>query len=155
MKILRRFFRFWPIYIFSLFLNWKIIPLLGSGPLWPFLLDYPERWCDVSYYKYILMISNLMKGKCYNWLWLFEIDFQLCLITVPFLLFYIKFSSKTSRALFYFIQICLILSSVFLAYYIKTTKNIYDYYFHREYKGVNITPIARIGGYLIGYILGI
>jgi peptidoglycan/LPS O-acetylase OafA/YrhL len=41
MKILRRFLRLWPIYLVCLFLNWKVLPLVGSGPIWPLLMGFP------------------------------------------------------------------------------------------------------------------
>lgn len=38
LKIARRFLRLWPLYILSLFFNWKILAHLGEGPLWPFIV---------------------------------------------------------------------------------------------------------------------
>ena len=42
LKIARRFLRLWPLYILSIFLNSNVIPLIGSGPLWPLLIEYPK-----------------------------------------------------------------------------------------------------------------
>ena len=37
-KIVRRFLRLWPLYILTLLLNYHVLPLIGSGPLWPLLI---------------------------------------------------------------------------------------------------------------------
>jgi peptidoglycan/LPS O-acetylase OafA/YrhL len=69
LKILRRFLRFWPLYMLSILINSKVLPLVGSGPLWPLLIEYPmERHCLAL--PHIFMVSNLFKTDCYNWLWL-------------------------------------------------------------------------------------
>lgn len=39
-RILRRFLRFWPLYIIMVMFTWKITPFLGNGPLWGFAIDY-------------------------------------------------------------------------------------------------------------------
>lgn len=69
LKILRRFSRFWPIYMLSILLNSTVLPLIGSGPLWPLLIEYPaERKCLSL--PHIFMVSNFFDTDCYNWLWL-------------------------------------------------------------------------------------
>ena len=57
-KIMRRFLRLWPIYLVCLFLNWKVLPLVGNGPIWPLLIDFPEKYCS-TYLPHIFMLSNL------------------------------------------------------------------------------------------------
>jgi peptidoglycan/LPS O-acetylase OafA/YrhL len=42
LKIVRRFLRLWPLYALSIVLNWNVVPLAGSGPLWPLLIEYPK-----------------------------------------------------------------------------------------------------------------
>lgn len=58
LKIVRRFFRLWPIYLICLFINWNALPLVGSGPLWPLLIDYPKKYCS-HYLPHLFMVSNL------------------------------------------------------------------------------------------------
>lgn len=41
LKMLRRFTRLWPLYLFSLFVDWKLLPYFGDGPLWPLIIEYP------------------------------------------------------------------------------------------------------------------
>ena len=89
MKIVRRFLRLWPIYLFCLFINWNILPLTGSGPIWPILLNFPSKFCD-TYFPHVFMVSNLFQDKCCNHLWLLSLDCQLCLIFVPLLIIFIK-----------------------------------------------------------------
>ena len=38
LKIARRFLRLWPLYLLSLLLDYHVLPLIGSGPLWPLLI---------------------------------------------------------------------------------------------------------------------
>ena len=88
LKIVRRFLRFWPLYFLSLLLKIHVLPLLGSGPLWPLLIEYPKDKHCLGLPN-IFMISNFFEANCYNWLWLIELDFQLCFIFIPVLLLYI------------------------------------------------------------------
>jgi hypothetical protein len=69
MKIVRRFLRLWPIYLFCLFINWNILSLTDREPLWPILLNFPSKSCN-SYLPHIFMVSNLFQDKCFNYLWL-------------------------------------------------------------------------------------
>lgn len=68
------------------------------------------------------MVSNLWYGRCYNWLWLFEVDYQLCLIMTPFLLFYIYFKHKWMKRLFYCLQLIAIVVSVLMSSSLQSTK---------------------------------
>jgi peptidoglycan/LPS O-acetylase OafA/YrhL len=121
MKIVRRFLRLWPIYLFCLFINWNILPLTGSGPLWPILLNFPSKSCN-SYLPHIFMVSNLFQDKCFNHLWLLSLDCQLCLIFVPLLIIFIKSEqSKIYQYLFKLIQLILIISALLSGFY--TSKN--------------------------------
>lgn len=157
LKIVRRFFRLWPIYLTCLFLNWNIMPLIGSGPLWPLLIDYPKKYCT-TYVPHLFMISNLVNEKCYNSMWLLELDFQLCFIFVPLLVLYIRSSTnKVSKYTFMCIQIIFFASSLAAGFWVneKDANSLTKYFFLTEYYGQNIKPYVRCGGFLIGYNLGI
>lgn len=58
LKIVRRFFRLWPIYLICLLINWNILPLIGNGPLWPLLINFPKKSCS-TYIPHLFMVSNL------------------------------------------------------------------------------------------------
>ena len=156
LKIVRRFARLWPIYILGLLLNQNIVPLVGNGPLWPLLIQHPKEYCTLDITN-LLMVSNIFKSNCYNWLWLLELDFQLCFIFVPVLLLYIYRENKVLNFLFYFVQIVLILCSFCVAFLLFDTQylNLTDYFFHEQYSGLNILPITRCTGFIIGYNLGL
>ena len=81
------------------------------------------------------MVSNFFNTSCYNWLWLFELDFQLCFIFVPTLLLYISWKHKECnicKYLFYGIQLVFLVCSILVAYYLKDTtyRNTTDFFFH-------------------------
>lgn len=156
LKILRRFLRLWPIYLLSLLLNWNIVHLIGSGPLWPLLIDYPKQNNCLGLH-HIFMISNFFDCTCYNWLWLFELDFQLGFIFVPLLLLYIKKQTTLLKYAFYLIQTLLLFGSISLGFIVNDTenRNVTDYFFHVEYSKWNILPVTRCAGFIIGYNLGI
>lgn len=156
LKIVRRFARLWPIYILGLLLNQNIVPLIGNGPLWPLLIQHPKEYCTLDITN-LLMVSNIFKSNCYNWLWLLELDFQLCFIFVPVLLLYIYRENKVLNFLFYFVQIVLIVCSFCVAFLLFDTQylNLTDYFFHQQYSGLNILPITRCTGFIIGYNLGL
>ena len=61
------------------------------------------------------MVSNLFKSECYNWLWLLELDFQLCCIFIPTLLLYINKEQRICKFLFHGVQITLVLCSFAVA----------------------------------------
>lgn len=156
LKILRRFLRLWPIYLLCLFLNWDILPLVGRGPLWPLLIN-PQRSCTTQV-GHIFMISNFIEKKCYNPLWLLELDFQLCFIFVPLLILYIKSQSvKMLKYVFYLFQFLLLVASLSVSFYGNSLRfNTFAYYFfHSQYYNWNVMPFVRCGGFLIGYNLGI
>jgi peptidoglycan/LPS O-acetylase OafA/YrhL len=152
-KVIRRFLRLWPIYALSLSLNWLIVPLMGSGPLWPLLASYPQQECN-KWTTSLLMVANFFPSStCYNWLWPLELDFQLCFIFVPMLLLYIKRGKWL--ILFYGIQILMLVCSL-LAPLLEDTSShtLITYFFHREYSQWNTLPFTRCGGYILGYNLG-
>jgi peptidoglycan/LPS O-acetylase OafA/YrhL len=157
LKILRRFLRLWPIYLICLFLNWNALPLIGSGPLWPLLIDFPQKYCS-TYIPHLFMLSNLSIDRCYNALWPLELDFQLCFIFVPLLILYINApKSKTSRYVFYILQIIFLGSALGAGFAVDESKvrSLTQYFFLTEYYDWNNKPFVRCGGFLLGYNLGI
>jgi hypothetical protein len=104
------------------------------------------------------MVSNLVDEKCYNFLWLLELDFQLCFIFVPLLVLYIlSFTEKIYKYAFFIIQFIFLASSFVAGFWIdeKDASSLTKYFFLTEYYNWNIRPIVRCGGFLIGYNLGI
>lgn len=157
LKIIRRFLRLWPIYLISLCLFYNVIPLIGNGPLMPLLAEFQKSQCGPLYH-HMFMIANFFQSPCFNWLWLVQLDFQLCVIFVPLLLLYLNSNTSTiQKYLFYSIQIILACSCITASFMINAQQNkgIAHYFLNQEYRGWNILPMIRSGGFVIGYNLGI
>ena len=155
-KIVRRFTRLWPIYAISFALNWFVVPIAGSGPIWPLLADYPRKYCG-SLLPHLFMVSNYTDSECYNWLWPLQLDFQLCVLFVPLLVLYLKCRSVWASIIFFGIQIVFLLTSILSPVILEgaPSPDLTAYFFHKEYATPNILPFVRSGGYLVGYNLGI
>ena len=113
-KIPSRFLRLWVASVVAVLINWYGLPLIGNGPLWPFVYNSPRRYFHhpVSHF---FLLSNLIEDHNYNWLWLLEIDFQLFVCFVPLLILYIRARtcrSNLTYALFYSIQMLFLIGSV-------------------------------------------
>lgn len=101
------------------------------------------------------MAGNTQFGRCFNWLWLFEVDIQLCLFFTSLLLVYIRFTSRKARALFYSLQVVTLIASVVSQSLLNVPMPISEYYYRHEFFGLSITPFGRVGAYVVGYNLGL
>ena len=77
------------------------------------------------------MLSNFITSDCYNWLWLLQLDFQLCFIFIPVLLLYIHWDKKICKYLFFVIQGIFVLCSILVALMNHNEKydNLMEYFF--------------------------
>lgn len=73
------------------------------------------------------------------------------------LLLYINRKNKICKLIFYAIQVMLLAFSIVVAFLLKGTedRSLTDYFFHVEYSMLNILPVTRSAGFIIGYNLGI
>ena len=88
LRIVRRFLRFWPLYIVMVMFTWKVTPYVGNGPLWGYGVKYLENQCGSGFWNYIFLVENYSPTSCNSWLWVWEIDIQLCIVFTPLLLLY-------------------------------------------------------------------
>ena len=82
-----RLLRLSPAYYFLLFFNFKILPYVGSGPLWFFRNVHR---CDQYWWTNILYINNfyptIYSDQCYGITWYLANDMQFFIISPIFLL---------------------------------------------------------------------
>ena len=158
-KIPSRLMRLWVLSIIAVLINWYVLPLVGSGPLWPFIYNFPHRFCHHPA-PHFPMLSNLIEDHSYNWLWLLELDFQLFLCFVPLLMLYLRARASKSTltyAIFYGIQAIFLLGSIGVGLLMDPDSfdSQTEYFFFGEHRRWNKLPITRAGGFVIGFNLGI
>jgi len=104
---IHRLLRFWPTYVVALIFFWKVLPLLGEGPVW-FKMTYYTGLCDGTIWKNFALLDDLLIDNadyCFGWGWYLSNDFQMFLITPLFIWLYIK--NRTVGKLAMFALICL------------------------------------------------
>ena len=88
---IHRFLRLSPVYFFMIFLKFKVVPYVGSGPVW-FLPDY--HYCEKYWWTNILYINNFYPAtmeQCYNVSWYLAADMQFFIISPIFILLLYNF----------------------------------------------------------------
>ena len=84
---LHRMLRLSPAYYFAIFLNFKLLPYVGTGPLW-YVRDV--RPCEKYWWTNILYINNFypttFSEQCYGVTWYLANDMQFYIISPIFLL---------------------------------------------------------------------
>eukprot|EP00301_Raphidiophrys_heterophryoidea_P005246 c12225_g1_i1.p1 GENE.c12225_g1_i1~~c12225_g1_i1.p1 ORF type:complete len:710 (+),score=161.17 c12225_g1_i1:50-2131(+) len=89
MFVLHRFLRLTPAYMFALFYQWKVLPLMGSGPFWGGVKEFSNN-CNKYWWTNLLYINNLYPWKggtskeCFGHSWYLANDFQFFLLA-PFM----------------------------------------------------------------------
>ena len=84
---IHRLLRLSPAYYFAVFLNFKVLPYVGSGPLW--LLGNVHR-CEKYWWTNLLYINNFypttFSDQCYGSTWYLANDMQFFIISPIFVL---------------------------------------------------------------------
>jgi len=102
-----RLLRFWPTYVVAILFFWKVLPVLGEGPIW-FKMTYYTNLCEDTWWQNVLLADDLLVKNadyCFGWGWYLSNDFQMFLITPIFIWLYIK--NRTVGKLAMFGLICL------------------------------------------------
>ncbi|XP_044258314.1 O-acyltransferase like protein-like [Tribolium madens] len=86
-KIINRIFRILPNVIALILFCTYILPLLGSGPLWPVVVDHHSTLCKQHMWKNIFFIHNYFgfENMCLTHTHQLGIDMQLFLVTPIFI----------------------------------------------------------------------
>ncbi|XP_021369748.1 nose resistant to fluoxetine protein 6-like [Mizuhopecten yessoensis] len=150
-----RFWRLTPMYVVVLLIFATLLPYLGSGPLWPNVLQTSED-CKQSWWTNLLYINNIVKvdSQCMGWTWFLSNDMQFYVVSI-FLLFFMTLS----------LPLGLVLSTLlFLVGSGVATWQAYVYNGNilsiksdngKYWKYVYIAPWSRFGGYCVGLFLGV
>ncbi len=87
MLIVHRLIRIWPTYLAAILFYWKVMPLMGDGPIFP-LYSRIVNECDHGGFLYnIFFIDNFQnhgpsgQKYCFGWGWYLAVDFQLFILT--------------------------------------------------------------------------
>lgn len=97
-----RYWRLTPVYMFVLFIYFKMLPGAGRGPLW-FLYDsFNVTACDKYWWTNLLYVNNfhpwIYGDSCMSWSWFLANDLQF-FCCVPIILLSHKLSKKLSWAI--------------------------------------------------------
>ena len=157
---IHRLVRLSPPYYFVVFFIFKVLPYVGSGPLW-FLPDV--HYCEKYWWTTILYINNFypttFSDQCFSLSWYLANDMQLFIISPIFLLLlyhYWKIGLSTIvGTMFISIAVIGILAGIKnpnanLIQGILGDAALSDFAFTQIYE----KPYCRINAFLIGIILG-
>ena len=160
-----RMLRLSPAYYFAVFLNFKLLPYVGSGPLW-YVRDV--RLCEKYWWTNLLYINNFypttFSDQCYGVTWYLANDMQFYIISPIFLLLLyhcwkIGFATIAGTMLASIAVIgCMVgiknpnanLLQGTLVYGDESHLALSDFAFSNIYE----KPYCRINAYLIGILLG-
>ena len=151
-----RLLRLSPAYYVVIFVYFKVLPHVGSGPLWTFI---DNNNCEKYWWTNILYVNNFyptsFDSVCYPVTWYLAINFQLFIISPIFLMLLYHFwkIGFTTVAGTMLASITIIGT---LAGIKNANANLVQSLITSMYAGSNIyeKPYCRINAYLIGIILG-
>lgn len=107
----QRILRFWPVLILTTLLYWKIMPLLGHGPLY-FILGDSVKPCEKTYWSDLLFFTNFRDvAYCTGWTWYINVDMQLFLLSLLLMAVYVR-QWKHSRKVTWFLGVFLTLLTI-------------------------------------------
>lgn len=91
-----RYLRLTPLLVVSILFSTTIMQYLGSGPLWPGLIEMFRGQCQRNWLSTLLYVQNYANANdvCFGHSWYLSVDTQLFVIS-PFVMYLIyKFKSK-------------------------------------------------------------
>jgi len=155
-----RLFRIWPSYFIALIFYWKILPILGDGPIWFQLTDQTSLCDNGKILNNILLIDNFLvesANYCYGWGWYLSNDFQMFLITSLLLWMYIR--NKKKAKIVISLLICSSLTFAWIyGYHLgvranpPTTGGIAN---PKTFSLYYVKPYIRLPPYFIGVLMGL
>ena len=153
---LHRLLRLSPTYYLTVFLYFKVLPYVGSGPLW-FFTDFSR--CEKYWWTNLLYINNFypvsLVDQCYLVTWYLANDMQFFIISPIFLLLLYRFW-KIGLATIAGTMLASIAVIGTLAGIKNVNANLVQDALTSTYASSNIyeKPYCRINAYLIGIVLG-
>ena len=160
---IHRYLRLSPAYFFALFLNFKVLPYVGSGPFWS--LSNVHR-CEKYWWTNILYINNfyptIFSDQCYGLTWYLANDMQFFIIAPIFVLLLYHFWEIGLSMI-----VGIMLASIAVIGTLAGIDNSHANFFMRSlvndgtlpmsnfaYTQIYEKPYCRINAFLIGIILG-
>ena len=151
-----RLLRLSPAYYLVVFIYFKVLPHVGSGPLWIFI---DSHYCEKYWWTNILYINNFyplfLFDQCYSITWYLANDMQFFIISPIFLLLLYQFW-KIGLAIIAGTMLASIAVIGTLAGITNANANIVQSVLVSRFAVSNIyeKPYCRINAYMIGIILG-
>ena len=153
---LHRLLRLSPAYYLVMFIYFKVLPYVGSGPLWIFIDSYH---CEKYWWTNILYINNfyptLPFDQCYAITWYLANDMQFFIISPIFLLLLYQFW-KMGLATIVGTMLASIAIIGTLAGITNANANLIQGILVSRFAVTNLyeKPYCRINAYMIGIVLG-
>jgi peptidoglycan/LPS O-acetylase OafA/YrhL len=161
MYYVNRFARITPAYMFALFLNWKVAPLLATGPVARQVWENSNLNCKDQWWHHLLYINTVVpwmfKGAlCFGHTWYLAND-MMYFITVPALVLLYRHKGNVGKALASLAAFSVVLGSIIFCW-VESKKrhwspNTWDgpesTYFHDEAFSL---PYTRCPSYYIGVL---
>ena len=159
MSVVARVLRLLPNYIFVLMFVNLILGNMGHGPKWEQVEDIIQLDCPKYWWTNLLFINNIypwyIGNNCLGQSWYMAADMQLYLLSIPVIIFYLKFPKHYGWILFLTLLIISFIYRITVAahYEVYITvinpKNNIDHY-----KKIHQASIARIAPYFVGIFTG-
>ena len=162
-----RFLRLSPAYYFVLFLNFKILPYVGSGPVW--FLGGAVHHCEQYWWTNILYVNNfyptVYSDQCFSFTWYLANDMQFFIISPVLMLLLYNFWEIGVSVIFgtmlFSIAVTGTLTGIdnsnanLLANYVpgsnnETAGSLPTF----EFSSIYNKPHCRINAFLVGVVLG-
>jgi len=155
-----RLFRIWPAYIFAILFFWRILPLMGSGPVWFQMTDTTSLCENGKVLQNLFFVDDFLvesQNYCYGWGWYLSNDFQMFLMTPFFLWWYIKNRKAAKLGIWALIGISTVLALI-IGYNLRvrvsppTTGGITN---PKGFSQYYVKPYIRLPPYFIGVLVGL
>lgn len=159
--IIQRAFRFWPMYIITILLYWKVIQIFVEGPMGYAVPEYTST-CSDSYYWDLTFFGNFKEKFCLGWTWYLHVDMQMFIVSLIILLVYVL-KHRWAKHVSYFLGFGVAIGTIIYVFVEcqrhgfrmfgdmnADPQNVADYQLH-----IYLKPWSRSAAYLLGVFVGV
>lgn len=159
MAVLQRWLRLAPLFLMCMLIYWKVMPYLGSGPLY-YQYKAPVSYCATSWWKDLLFFGNFSENMCMVWGWYIQIDMQLFIASLFLLWLYAEvnkkvFAGATGAIMVAGIIYCFVRCQTQDYHVIGNLDGANNANTDNYYLDLYNKPWSRTGPYLLGLLMGI
>lgn len=156
--IFSKFVQVWPLYIVFLLFVWKILPIIGNGPLWALNVSPMSSTCSQYGWQNIFLINNIFtpdgSENCFQWGWFVALEFQLFIATI-----FITWLYLTKKTLARGVINLLITGSIAYSFYMNVSEgNTFSLNRNQSSQffidSINSNVLIRAAPYLVGISFG-